>query len=389
MVWDKLKKLAGIKGAGGSPSTAVGGPPQPAKPLPEITWISADKNPWHVPVLDVRPIALTMVSTSTDPQCAANAVSFGQDDGTAFAGQEPGSLRTFPSSLTFPIDRLLADGVLFAPRQMEQKWAIFFREDKLIFVRSWLRKVVAVAHTEQDGERLTVKTIRGSFGAEDEDAEFSERALDYLLRSHALNLPYPAPLPDGMESDPKAAALWCFSAFGNMAQCATPHRIKRHDPSAPLRTHSLLHIAVARADSEKIKAALAAGIPADLLAGDGLAPLHWALATDDFTVIELLLANGSPIDVRSDEGATPLMNAVQSNKIAAVSFLLQHGAQVDAQDLRGFTALHRAAEMGHLDVTKALLEAGASPTTDAQGHTPRSLAKQRGNASMISLLRAP
>jgi hypothetical protein len=39
--------------------------------------------------------------------------------------KEADSLRTFPSSLIFPIDRLLVEGVLFAPRQMEQKWAIF------------------------------------------------------------------------------------------------------------------------------------------------------------------------------------------------------------------------------------------------------------------------
>ena len=40
-------------------------------------------------------------------------------------------------------------------------------------------------------------------------------AMDFLLRSHALGMVYPAPLE---------AAMWCFKMFGNLALCAThPH----------------------------------------------------------------------------------------------------------------------------------------------------------------------
>src|SRR5512141_2997647 len=78
--------------------------------LPEIPWVRAADNPWGVDVLDVRPITLTMLSTSRDPTCAANAVSFGQDDGTGFIGQEPPVARRIDASLRFPIDRVLADG---------------------------------------------------------------------------------------------------------------------------------------------------------------------------------------------------------------------------------------------------------------------------------------
>jgi hypothetical protein len=41
---------------------------------PEIPWIEAAETPWGVPVLDVRAVTQNMISTSADPQCAANAI---------------------------------------------------------------------------------------------------------------------------------------------------------------------------------------------------------------------------------------------------------------------------------------------------------------------------
>jgi ankyrin repeat protein len=88
------------------------------------------------------------------------------------------------------------------------------------------------------------------------------------------------------------------------------------------------------------------------------------------------------------KGATPLMNAVQAANLPAVAFMLSRGADVNAQDYRGFTALHRAAEMGLLDIAKTLIGAGASPLLDAEGHSPRSFANDRGDPDMINLLSA-
>jgi hypothetical protein len=281
---------------------------------------------------------------------------------------------------------MLADGVLFVPREMEHKWALFYHRGEVICVRSWLRKVQVVAHVERRHDHVEITQARGRFGAEEEEPEFTIRVLDYLLRSHALDIVYPAPLPTGMESDPQTAAMWCMSMFGNRALLATPHRFDRVDPDRPLRTHSLLHIAVARGHAPAIDEYLAAGVPIDLLAGDGLAPLHWALASNDPAIMTLLLDRGSPVDVRSAEGATPLMNAVQSGSMEKVGFLLDHGADVNARDRRGFTALHRAAEMGHLDVTHQLLDRGATPNPDTEGHTPRSLAEGRNRKDVVAVL---
>ena len=353
---------------------------------PQIRWLGPADNPWGVPVLDVRPITLGMLSITRDQQCAVNAMSFARDDGTGFIGVEPRVGRQVPAGLRFRVDRMLADGALFLPTEMEHKWALYFHRGQIICIRSWLRQVAAVADARIVGDSLEVTTLRGIFVSEDEEPRFTVRVLDYLLRSHALDMVYPAPLPPGEEQGPPRAALCCMSCFGNRAHFATPHAVPGGPPEQPLRTHSLLHIAVARGDLARVRGFLDAGVPADLLARDGLAPLHWALAGGDAAMVRLLVERGSPVDVRSIEGATPLMNAAQARSIENVALLLDHGANPNAADGRGFTALHRAAEMGEREIVRLLLDRGASPDAEAQGQTPRSLAASRGEGAVVELL---
>jgi len=354
--------------------------------IPAIPWVEAADNRWGVPVLDVRPVTLNWLAVTTEQQYAENFLFCSNDDGTTFVFQQPRVNRRVQTDLRYPIDRVLADGVLFSPQEMEHKWAIFYHRETIFFVRSWLREVQVVASVEVRQDHVEVTAIRGTFTGEDEDPQLTVQVLDYLLRSHALDLVYPAPLPPGMEKRPRRAAMWCMSMFGNMAYFATPHQIPWSDPDEPLRTDSRLHIAVARGDVAAIEASLAAGLPIDLLAGDGLAPLHRALARDDTAIMAFLLERGSPVDVRCSQGATALMSAVESGETDKASFLIDHGAAVNACDSRGFTALHRAAEMGHLKATKMLLERGASPYLVAEGHTARSFAEGREESDIVALI---
>ena len=232
-----------------------------------------------------------------------------------------------------------------------------------------------------------VVSIRGAFAADQEDPEFTVRSTDYLIRSHALGLAFQAPLPVGMEQSPKNAALWCMNVFGKLAAFGTPHLVDGGIPEKPLRTHSLMHIAVARGDTNAADRHLQAGLPIELLAADGLAPLHWAFGRKDMKTAEFLLSRGSPVDVRSDQGATPLMTEVQRGEIEKITFLLDHGADVNAIDLRGFTSLHRVAEAGNADLVRLLLERGARPELTAAGQTALSLAEKRGHAEIVKLLK--
>ena len=70
------------------------------------------------------------------------------------------------------------------------------------------------------------------------------------------------------------------------------------------------------------------------------------------------------------------------------AWLLANGADAGAADDRGFTALHRAAEMGKASAVRALLDAGASPTVEAIGHTPISLAEMGGHTEIVEKMRA-
>lgn len=213
--------------------------------IPEIPWIEAAETPWGVRVLDVRAVTQAMISASADPQCAANALSFGHDDGSAFEGAEPLVTRVIGAMIPFRVNGPLPDGALFRPQVMEHKWAIFHRQsghrqsghrqDRIFFVRSWTRKVHVIAELARSEDSVQITRLNGVFTDEDESPLFTTMTADFLLRSHALRMVYPAPLPEGMEASPQQAALWCFQMFGNLALCATQEIIPIHMPEQTLQ----------------------------------------------------------------------------------------------------------------------------------------------------------
>jgi hypothetical protein len=182
--------------------------------------IAPADNAWGIELIDLRPITLTMISTSKDPQMATNAVSYGSEDGTVFWGQQPPIDHTFDTTLSFPIDGHLAPGVLFKPVVMEHKWAIYFDGENLIFVRSWQRRVHVVAKTIQENDQLIIKHITGSFMGEENDA-FTKAILNFLLISHCINEVVPAPLAKKLMPTSQEAGLWAFSLYGKMVQTGT------------------------------------------------------------------------------------------------------------------------------------------------------------------------
>ena len=351
-----------------------------------LPWIEPSQNPWELTLLDLRPISQKMLSTSQDPQMATNAISYGGEDGTFFWGQKPNSNRTITSNLTLPIDGALAPGVLFTPDTMEHKWAIYFDGEFLIFIRSWLRQVFVTAKTSQRNNQLIIESITGEF-TEGETAEFSNSFLNFLLISHSIGEVVPAPLPKKLEANTKGAGIWAFSSYGNMALIGVFDDTFVAPTTGKLRSHSLLHIAVAKSNIDEIENQVKKGINVNSLAGDGLATLHWSIAPESIEPMKKLLELGADPNVKTTLGATPIMNAVQSNKIEHLKTLLKSGAFVNEKDNRGFTALHRAAEMGHKEILELLLKNGADKNIQAEGHTALSLAITRDNKMIIELLR--
>ena len=358
-----------------------------AKPAPKdgLPWIEPSENPWEIRLLDLRPISQTVLSTSKDPQMANNAISYGGEDGTLFWGIKPKIIQSISSDFSIPIDQRLEPGVLFTPETMEHKWAIYFDGEYLIFIRSWLRQVYVIAKTSQKNNKLIIEEIIGEF-TENESPEFKTAILNFLLVSHAIGEVVPVPLPKELETNTREAGLWAFSNFGNMAHIGTFD--ERFLPSSigKLRSHSLLHIAVAKADIEEIEKQVNNGTNVNSLAGDGLATLHWSISTDGIESMQILLELGADPNVRTIEGATPIMNAAQSNKIDHLNLLIKSGAFVNDQDNRGFTALHRASEMGHLEIVQILLSNGADKNIVAENYTALSLAMAQENKEIAELL---
>jgi hypothetical protein len=348
---------------------------------PPTVEIPGDQNPWGVPVLDIRAMTRTVGAASHEPTMAENFLLTSKDDGRGFVDAPWPTQRTLAVSLRYPIERYLADGILFAPQVMEHKWAVYFYKNTLLFVRTWLRQVIVTARVQLEGESALITDVTGDFFGE--PADQTPRVVDFMVRTHALGLPHPAPI----EANP----IICFHLFGSLVWFTTRFEVPWHAPSRPLRTDSLLHIAIARRDTQLAQQQLERGVPIDVLGRDGLSPLHWSLhsslAGADPDMSSWLLDRGVDVDVRSAEGATPLMNAVQGRNLDKVAFLIDRGANPNAQDYRGFTALHRAAESGQSDVVNALLARGADPgIAAANGHAAASLAAAQGHEAIAERL---
>jgi hypothetical protein len=387
-MWERIKRWFGGTPAPESVPKKKANSVGFSAPRPDLagqmpSWIAAAENPWGVSVLDVRPMTLGTLSTSKDPKMAENAVSYGGESGRSFVDQPPQFDRQVEGSLRFSAPPKLVDGSLFIPQQMEDKWALFVQRQTLIVVRGWQRKVFLSAALRVDGSFLDVTDIKGAVAHPQEEPEYTLRALDFILRTHALELDWPAPLVGIADLDPRVLAIQCMSNFGRHASWGSFEAPARDIPKRPLRTVTELHRAALHNDVEAARKALADGVPVDVPESLGYSALH--CVTDAGPLLALLLQHNADVNLAGDDGTTPLMAATQTRRTEVVKSLLSHGAAPDAVDARGFSALHRAAEMGLQPIVALLLERGADPDrATSSGHTPRSLAQGRGNQNLFS-----
>jgi hypothetical protein len=386
-MWSKIKAWfhAAARNTGDDRSSGGLQVPRPDLAGTEPAWLEAEANPFGIRLLDVRPITLGTLATTGDPLMAQNAVSYDGEDGSSFATQRPAIARRLDAGLRFRAPERLADGALFVPHEMEDKWALFVLSGALVLVRSWRREVVLRAELRVVGDVLHVGTAVGAVASPDESEEYTRRALDFILRTHALEGAWPAPLIGTRDDAPRALALQCMSLFGRNAHFASFESPMRRVPTRPLRVRSRLHLAVLSGQLDKARRAVAGGVPVSLPDRFGLSAIHYV--RDPGPMLKLLLANGARVDDPSDDGTTLLMFATQDRHASLIAELLDLGAAVDAVDARGFSALHRAAEMGDASIVRMLLACGADPDRVAKdGLSPRALAARGNEASVLSVL---
>ena len=120
---------------------------------------------------------------------------------------------------------------MFIPNAMEHKWAIYHYAGKIIFIRSWLREVVATADLQTDGNTAALTRVTGDI-ADNAEPAYAARFIDFLIRSHTMGLVYPAPLPGEPPESLNVPAMWCMHAFGSCASFAAARPLP---PSSPAR----------------------------------------------------------------------------------------------------------------------------------------------------------
>jgi ankyrin repeat protein len=119
----------------------------------------------------------------------------------------------------------------------------------------------------------------------------------------------------------------------------------------------------------------------------GFPPLTMASYSDQLEIVQFLIAQGADVNARDAAGNTALMGAVFKGHAEQVRLLLEAGTDVDAVNSQGGTALSFAVAFEKVDIARMLVAAGADPDkTDGQGMSPRNLARQKGNETMVAAL---
>ncbi|KAJ3471850.1 hypothetical protein MRS44_001949 [Fusarium solani] len=123
--------------------------------------------------------------------------------------------------------------------------------------------------------------------------------------------------------------------------------------------------------------------------GGGWTVLSWAAENGHEVTFKRLIDNGADVESRDDLDRTILHYAIRNGNEAIVGMLLDLGVDPEPRDKDEDeqSPLHYAAESGSEAAVRMLLEIGADDQVrDNAGHTPLSLATERGHEVIIQLL---
>jgi ankyrin repeat protein len=156
-----------------------------------------------------------------------------------------------------------------------------------------------------------------------------------------------------------------------------------------------LHVATFARQHQAVQALLQAGANHAALEQGRYDAVTIAAVADDEATLRVLLAGGASARlVTSRYDGTALIAAAHLGHEGVVRMLIKAGAPLDHVNNLHWTALIEAIVLGdggprHQATLQALLDARASTKlTDRSGATPLQLARARGHAAMVEMLRA-
>src|SRR5437879_5067383 len=134
--------------------------PMTEAPAPAPRWIDASENPFGVPLVDCRPVALGHGSWTQDPQVAERYVRLRSDSGERLRSASPPDAFQMRPGLTYPFTTARSkDGPVFRSSCMEEKWDVTWLSPYLYLSRSWTGDLVHKIEIEFADQRMFVSEL--------------------------------------------------------------------------------------------------------------------------------------------------------------------------------------------------------------------------------------
>ncbi len=192
--------------------------------IEELVWRKEtdEMNPFDHEVLDCRAVALGFTATTSVKSIAESFNRLRLDDGKSCIGTLPKINFTVEADLRFPYNGNREDGVIFAAREMEDKWDFYVYDSYLYIRRSWTGVLVHVAELRYSDSEVIIKKIHSDRETVFGDPEFAKAHLRFLITTHFGSNAMPFPIaPDVPRYERKTIALMGFNTYGRRAQFAS------------------------------------------------------------------------------------------------------------------------------------------------------------------------
>ena len=176
-------------------------------------------NPFPMECIDVRALTLYVTASTGNPAVAQRFGELRRSDGREFHGRTPDDPVALETTLVYPLPAEPLGPVLYRAAEMEEKWDVYFDGTHAYLTRSWTGQLAFVLAVAIDGHKLRVTRVTASrpqlYGQE----SFAARVVDFIVRTHVLEIAMPHPLPEMLLGKTgHELALFSFSQFGRVGQ---------------------------------------------------------------------------------------------------------------------------------------------------------------------------